>query len=823
MSPGIMTSFPQSATWPCLFPNSINNSNLPPITQQPSTVYPGSYVGNTHITQHTPLPVSSLYPPLSPFVPYRTNMDPNIQIKKMSLPTFSGQRKDWPEFKAVWKSVAETVYTNKTTPLGHELKRSLKGKASKRIRSVHVTKPEAYDLIWRKLESYYEDVGASVQAALEDIHKLKAVTEGDYKGLVELIDETELAYSQLEELGKLNILTMRDVDMISELLPSNLKAEWRRKYRDMSPHEKVSPFVAFMKFLDGEREAVSRVAEAQVRRKSNDQRRNERRRQHGYHVNKQGSSKYHKCAYPSHRKDAINHTTAECKEFQKLPTGGKNGKYELLKQTDACFKCFGNHRRSQCPKTDLCACGSNQHHRLLCDRKDPKETTPEVKKEDAATRKETHVSQGNSPSLYPIYQATVCGNNKSVSVFCDGGSKATYITHRAADKIRAKKLGKITLDVTTMGNIEKTDHTQQYEFTLRTKSGRKVTVTAYGMDQITGPVNKLDYKILEQMFPEYDPESLQRKSNNVDVLLGCDFFGLHPKKEEARYGEHLSVMSGELGICLQGTHPGLTEATQYDSNLAKVIHVKIRTETYKVQLDKHPQFRSSTPVPCLAENKQSCKFDGTVYSTSTKREENRLGKFIEGEEMGTETNPRCGSCRCGKCPVRGHTYSFKEEQELKIIQENLEYDEQNQCWRTSYPWILDPSTLPDNYNAALSILEKTERTLQKDERWAATYKEQMNDMVQRKVARQLMEQEVLDWKGPKFYISHLAVVNPKSSSTPVRIVFNSSQVHKGVSLNSCLAKGPDSYMNNVIGVLLRWREEAVALVGDIRKMFNSVY
>ena len=30
-------------------------------------------------------------------------------------------------------------------------------------------------------------------------------------------------------------------------------------------------------------------------------------------------------------------------------------------------------------------------------------------------------------------------------------------------------------------------------------------------------------------------------------------------------------------------------------------------------------------------------------------------------------------------------------------------------------------------------------------------------------------------------------------------------------------------MNNLLGILLRWREEQVALVGDIRKMFNSVY
>ena len=72
-------------------------------------------------------------------------------------------------------------------------------------------------------------------------------------------------------------------------------------------------------------------------------------------------------------------------------------------------------------------------------------------------------------------------------------------------------------------------------------------------------------------------------------------------------------------------------------------------------------------------------------------------------------------------------------------------------------------------------------------------------------------------------ISHLAVKNPKSTSTPVRIVFNSSQTFQGASLNGALAKGPDAYLNNLIGILLRWREGAVGLTADIRKMYNSVY
>ena len=54
-----------------------------------------------------------------------------------------------------------------------------------------------------------------------------------------------------------------------------------------------------------------------------------------------------------------------------------------------------------------------------------------------------------------------------------------------------------------------------------------------------------------------------------------------------------------------------------------------------------------------------------------------------------------------------------------------------------------------------------------------------------------------------FYLSHLAVEQPKSLTTTVRIVFNSSQLFRGVSLNSFLAKGPDSFKNNLLGMLLR--------------------
>ena len=305
---------------------------------------------------------------------------------------------------------------------------------------------------------------------------------------------------------------------------------------------------------------------------------------------------------------------------------------------------------------------------------------------------------------------------------------------------------------------------------------------------------------------------MQRKSTQVDVLLGCDQFGLPPKHEIGSEG-HLSIMEGELGVCLQGTHPSLEEGTTYNPNMVRMVHSQtIHRDCYHVSITQtHPEFTSPS-ISCVNTNSMAAK--SKVAGSMD---------FLLGEELAIEPSPKCGACKCGKCPSVGHTYSFREEQELNLIRSNLKYDEDKEHWSTTYPWILDPSQLQNNFSTAFATLKSTELTLSKDKTWAKLYAEQIQDMLDRNVARKLSAEEVSSWSGPKFYISHLAVCNPKSKSTPVRIVFNSSQKCQGVSLNAALAKGPDRYMNNLLGLLLRWREEQVALVGDIRKMFHSVY
>ena len=90
-----------------------------------------------------------------------------------------------------------------------------------------------------------------------------------------------------------------------------------------------------------------------------------------------------------------------------------------------------------------------------------------------------------------------------------------------------------------------------------------------------------------------------------------------------------------------------------------------------------------------------------------------------------------------------------------------------------------------------------------------------------KFCRKLTKEEDESYQGPVHYIPHHAVVRPEKKSTPVRIVFNSSCMFQGHQLNDYWMKGPDM-LNNLFGVVLRFREREVALVGDISKMYHRV-
>ncbi|XP_067939577.1 uncharacterized protein [Watersipora subatra] len=753
------------------------------------TRLPGQYISTSTLPTHRG------YSNNNGNTPVGSNRD--SRFKRAALPTFNGDRRTWPEFRAVWLSYAHSECISEEERAWN-LKQCLKGEALTHIKAILANQPMAHERMWKRLEDLYSDASAAVKFAFADLDKLKPLSDGDTRGLIEFVNTVELCYSHLGEVQQLSAVTGAQIDTLKGKLPSVIRRDWLRIYRSMTVQQRIHPFTSFMQFLEEERDmCVREVSELNSNRQW--QEKTERRvatKTHAASAEKAPNSNYSPCLIHTHAQ--TKHTTMECNKFKKML---RKDMIALLSKHKSCFKCGKGHRRQDCPDQTPCdRCGRTDHHSLLC-RGAAQNPKPEGKSSSQPVqplkdeRSTSHARQGSSYSIFPIQEVHVAGSSQQAMIFFDGGSNATYVSKDAVKRLKAKKVGTTHLEITRVGNVVTEHHTNCYRLNLLNSKGEVVSIVAYCMDEITSPVSSLNFETLKSLFPHRkDLSALVREGGIVDILLGNDYFGHHPKVEIDKAGSHLSLMEGTFGNCLQGSHP-LLQQLPVVSNLIGSSCVE-----------------GDLPIQQSA---QTCL---------TRAEMNTVEKFIHCEEMVTEIQPRCGSCKCGKCPIRGHTYSFREQQEVEIIRSNLSYDPKLEAWVTKYPWLIDPKLLPDNYRAVFATLRSTEKSLLKrGEQWKQIYCEQIQDMLDRCVARKLSDKELEEWNGPVFYISHLAVENPKSMSTPVRIVFNSSQTFEGQSLNEALAKGPDNYISSLLGILIRWREGKSVLIGDVRKMFNSIH
>ena len=122
-------------------------------------------------------------------------------------------------------------------------------------------------------------------------------------------------------------------------------------------------------------------------------------------------------------------------------------------------------------------------------------------------------------------------------------------------------------------------------------------------------------------------------------------------------------------------------------------------------------------------------------------------QFYRAEAMGTTVNPECGSCKCGKCPIPGSKYCLKEQQDRDEFNRNLKYIAAEWRYYTVYPWLYVRSTLPKNDRIAYQCLLSLERKLSQDPELAKEFCSQVEDMLKRKVAVVLTDEEVASWTG----------------------------------------------------------------------------
>ena len=120
---------------------------------------------------------------------------------------------------------------------------------------------------------------------------------------------------------------------------------------------------------------------------------------------------------------------------------------------------------------------------------------------------------------------------------------------------------------------------------------------------------------------------------------------------------------------------------------------------------------------------------------------------------------------------------------------------------------------------ALKRLEATERSLKRNPDLASAYQETIQTYIRHGHARKLTPKEASQQRERRWFLPHHAVTNPNKPGK-VRIVFDAAAKFQGTSLNDKLLTGPD-LLKDLPGVLLRFREEPIALTADIEKMYHQ--
>lgn len=95
----------------------------------------------------------------------------------------------------------------------------------------------------------------------------------------------------------------------------------------------------------------------------------------------------------------------------------------------------------------------------------------------------------------------------------------------------------------------------------------------------------------------------------------------------------------------------------------------------------------------------------------------------------------------------------------------------------------------------------------------------MCNILEKGYAIRVPEEQLNRNDGRVWFIPHHGVYHPKKRK--LRVFFNCAATYQGISLNDKLLQGPDQ-TNTLVGVLLRFRQESIAMMADIKSMFYQV-
>ena len=683
---------------------------------------------------------------------------PGLKIDRLVLPVFRGNVRHFARFCREFDDTVGSQYSDGKIKLMYLQNQCLSGPAKESVRNL-----TDFDEAMGRLKERYGKVRTVVDIVLRDISQAK-LPEDEPNRTIALASLLEMAWDDIIAIDALdeycNVVTLGTIET---KLPPRLQIIWAQEKSGSSRDAMVNLKI----FIEKQRKIAEEVLAMRG-------------------------------------KGVLNEGSANRYGTKDRGTPSDNKKYvnalSLPEKRRGCYRCgFTNHIVKDCkvPATLKCRrCQRQGHIENACPEPPPTPVSNQQNNVSSRNEKFTGVKtvlntnhETDSNVRLPI--ETINTSEGSCLVLWDSGSMLNLVSSEwiSATGLQGKEC---ELEYKVVDSSVKAVRTKLYNIQLVTRSGEKQIIKAYEIESLAAYAKKLDKKLLHTITNQCSVQldKIDNSSGKVQLLLGSGCAGLFPETEFKN--RNLCLMTSRFGVSeyfVAGGEGGLEET--HIGTVSNVQYVRV-TPLHNI---------------CMALVAQLDEY---------KRD------FVSVEELGIRPPPICKTCKnCETCKPASQFLSLKEYRELNVIKSKLSYDEHAKVWTAGYPFLRDPSVLKDNYETTLKVLIKRENKLMKDETLKRLYSEQIEDFVSRGVIRKMSDKELENWTGPIRYVDHREVYK-EGSTTPVRIVINSSFRDKNeLSLNDILMKGPN-VLTNLLEILIRWRLHPVGFVADIAKMYHNV-
>ncbi|XP_048580423.1 uncharacterized protein LOC116604791 [Nematostella vectensis] len=506
--------------------------------------------------------------------------------------------------------------------------------------------------------------------------------------------------------------------------------------------------------------------------------------------------------------DREGHALTDCHAFAKKSL---NERTKWIRDARLCFRCFDPaHVARDCATKIKCSvCADERHNGLLHREKPPARSQTPEKKEKEQSQREVSTKctllcdRKNSPTscskVLPVdvFLANSPEQAHRVYAIIDEQSNSTLITSELADELGADGPSEKYFLSTCSGDKEEKQGRRVLGLIVRSLNGTEHKLpTAVECDSIPEDKREIPTPEMARSFPHLREIAAHipppEREAGVHLLIGRDAPELL-KVREFRNGPRGAPWAQRLDL-------GWTITGQMCLDFGKgPAHVLARRTTLSPEVPiAEPERETATDyelVPCPNQLKLT---DGLLGRNALPKEE---------EVFATTKDDNVTSL------------SIDDQRFLEIMEKGIHKNNSGN-WEMPLPFRDSNPEMPNNRAQAMSRLQNLTRSFARKPQLKTDYVEFMGKVLGKGHASPVPPDQIQAPPGRLFYLSHFPTYH--NTKKTIRVVFDSSCEFEGVSLNKVLLPGPD-LMNNLIGVLMRFRKEEVAVMCDVEQMFHSFH